>query len=122
MIYQYLQDAGVDWRLYQDDFDVAGQDLFNIFQVFEESGPGDPLYYRGSSYFANNTLDAFYAQAMNGTLPQVSWLIPEQALSEHPPWMPRDGAWLQKQIVEAVINGKSWNDTVLMISYDGMFT
>ncbi len=55
---------------------------------------------------------------MNGTLPAVSWLIPEQALSEHPPWMPVNGGWLQKQVVEAVINGKSWNDTVLLISYD----
>jgi phospholipase C len=71
--------------LYQDDFDVAGQDLFNLFENFIEAGPGNPLYYRGSTYFANNTLDAFHADALNGTLPAVSWLIPEQALSEHPP-------------------------------------
>jgi phospholipase C len=108
--------------LYQDDFDVAGQDLFNLFENFIEAGPGNPLYYRGSTYFANNTLDAFYADALNGTLPAVSWLIPEQALSEHPPWIPENGGWLQKQIAEAVMNGKSWNDTVLLISYDGLFS
>lgn len=77
------------------------------------------MYYNGATYFNNNTLDAFYADAMNGTLPLVSWLIPEQALSEHPPWMPVNGGWLQKQIVEAIMNGSSWKDTVLMISYDG---
>jgi phospholipase C len=36
--------------------------------------------------------------------------------------MPVNGGWLQKQIIEAVMNGKSWNDTVLLISYDGFFT
>lgn len=120
---QYLQDAGVPWRLYQDDYDVAGQDLFaQFFESFLDSKPGDPLYYNGVGYFDNNTLDAFVADAMNGTLPAVSWLIPQQALSEHPPWTPDNGAWLQKWLVDAVTQGDSWNDTVFIISYDGTFS
>jgi hypothetical protein len=42
-------------------------------------------------------------------------------LSEHPPYLPRDGAWLQRQIVDAVINSPVYNKTVLMISWDGQF-
>ena len=107
--------------MYQDDYDIAGQDLFVDFEVYQNAEPGNPLYYRGLAYDYNNTLNAFMEQAQNGTLPAVSWLIPQQALSEHPPWTPNNGAWLQRQLVEAVITGESWKDTVLMISYDGEF-
>jgi phospholipase C len=43
-------------------------------------------------------------------------------LSEHATYGPQDGAWLQRQIVEAVVNGAGYNETVLMISYDNMLS
>jgi hypothetical protein len=64
-------------------------------------------------------LDQFYSDAAAGTLPQVSYIIGPMELSEHPPYMPKDGAWLQRQVAEAVINSPKYNSTVLMISYDG---
>jgi phospholipase C len=39
-------------------------------------------------------------------------------LSEHATYGSQDGAWLQRQIVEAVINRAGYNETILMISYD----
>ncbi|KAL8276392.1 hypothetical protein RQP46_011190 [Phenoliferia psychrophenolica] len=39
-------------------------------------------------------------------------------LSEHPPYMPTDGAWYTRQIVEAVQNSPKYANTVLLISYD----
>lgn len=64
------------------------------------------------------SLDTFYAQAANGTLPAISYIIGPTELSEHPPYAPRDGAWLQKKVVDAVTQGKGWAKSVLMISYD----
>ena len=64
-------------------------------------------------------LDKFYSDAAAGTLPQVSYIIGPTELSEHPPYQPRDGAWLQQQVVNAVTKGKAYNETVLIISYDG---
>jgi len=64
------------------------------------------------------TLDDFYAQAANGTLPAISYIIGPAELSEHPPYAPRDGAWLQKQVIDAVTKGKEYSKTALIISYD----
>lgn len=64
------------------------------------------------------SLDAFYQRAANGTLPEVSFIVGPAELSEHPPYMPKDGAWLQKKVVDAVTNSPQYNSTLLMISYD----
>jgi phospholipase C len=64
------------------------------------------------------TIDKFVADAAAGTLPQISYIIGPAELSEHPPYQPKDGAWLQQKIVNAVVNSKSYNKTALFISYD----
>jgi phospholipase C len=63
-------------------------------------------------------LESFSNAAATGTLPQVSYIIGPAELSEHPPFAPRDGGWLQQQVVNAVINSPKYSSTVLMISYD----
>ncbi|KAJ5784184.1 phosphoesterase family-domain-containing protein [Penicillium pulvis] len=63
-------------------------------------------------------LDAFYKPASNRTLPMISFIVGSTEISEHPPYMPSEGAWLQKQIVEAVVNGSNTITTALFISYD----
>lgn len=65
-----------------------------------------------------STLDDFYALAANGTLPAISYVVGPTELSEHPPYSPRDGAWLQKQVIDAVTHGKGYNTSVVIISYD----
>jgi phospholipase C len=64
------------------------------------------------------SLDDFYAQAANGTLPAISYIIGPTELSEHPPYAPRNGAWLQRKIVDAVTQGAGYAKTALIISYD----
>jgi phospholipase C len=101
--------------VYQDE-DNFGVDALQSFSQYMNAGPDDPLTIYGSSYPG---LDKFYSDAKAGTLPQVSWIVGPAELSEHVPYLPRNGAWLQKQVVDAVVNGAAYNDTVLMISYDG---
>jgi phospholipase C len=64
-------------------------------------------------------LRAFYEAAQNGTLPQVSFIVGPMELSEHPPFMPSDGGWLQREVVNAVTRSPKYPSTVLLISYDG---
>jgi len=63
-------------------------------------------------------LQDFYDNAAAGTLPAVSYIIGPAELSEHQPYQPKDGAWLQQQVVNAVVNGKGYNKTALIVSYD----
>jgi len=106
----------VTWQVYQD-VDNFGDDALSSFTQYQNAGPDDPLTKYGNSYPG---LDKFYSDAEAGTLPQVSWIVGPAELSEHVPYLPRDGAWLQKKIVDSVVHGAAYNSTVLMISYDGM--
>lgn len=63
-------------------------------------------------------LSQFYADAAAGTLPKISYIIGPAELSEHQPYQPKDGAWLQRQIVDAVTSSPAYNKTALIISYD----
>jgi phospholipase C len=88
------------------------------FEQYQDAATNSSLHIHGNSF--DYTLDDFILAAANGTLPQVSIIVGQEELSEHPPWMPKDGAWLQQQIFDAVVNSPVYNSTVLIISYDGM--
>ncbi|KAH8662378.1 phosphoesterase family-domain-containing protein [Xylariales sp. PMI_506] len=111
---EYYQDNGVTWQVYQDA-DNFDDNPLAWFGQFQDVVDGTELYERG---FAGLTLDTFYAQAANGTLPAISYIIGPSELSEHPPFTPHDGAWLQKKIVDTVTSSPAYNRTALIISYD----
>ena len=87
------------------------------FQQFQKANSSSPLAQKGMSYVG---LDAFYEAAANGTLPEISFIVGPTELSEHPPYQPKDGAWLQKKVVDAVTQSPKYSSTLLMISFDGM--
>jgi phospholipase C len=60
----------------------------------------------------------FYLDAQNGTLPQVSWVIPSGAVSEHPPARVSEGMAYVTGLVDAVMEGPDWNSTAIFISWD----
>lgn len=115
-IYEYYQNAGVTWQVYQDT-DNFDDNPLAWFKSFQEASSASELAERGLSY---KGLDAFYDAAANGTLPMISFIVGPTELSEHPPNLPSAGGWLQKQVVDAVVNGAAYNTTALMVSYDGM--
>mgnify|MGYP002719138439 FL=1 len=112
---EYLQDAGISWQVYQDE-DNFGDDPLAFFSQYEESSKHKgELAKRGTSYVG---LKKFYEDARDGNLPEVSYIVAPENLSEHPPFMPKDGAWIQRKVAEAVMNGKDWDSTALIYSYD----
>ena len=98
------------------DFDNFEDNMLAYFEQYQVAGKNSSLRTKGNSYPG---LQAFYDAAAKGTLPQVSWIIGPQELAEHSPNQPRDGAWLQKQVVDAITSSPAYDNTVLIISYDG---
>ncbi|KAG2176876.1 hypothetical protein INT43_007530 [Umbelopsis isabellina] len=110
---QNLTAAGVSWQLFQDkdNFDDNALAWFSYWQNL----PSGAEKNKGLGVLG---LQAFYDRAANGTLPQVSIIVGDTELSEHPDNTPMAGAWLQQQVVNAVMHSPAWNQTALIINYD----
>ena len=111
---EYLQEAGVSWQVYQDTNNFDDNPMA-WFQQYQKASNTSALAKRGLAY---NGLEQFYKDAAAGTLPRVSYIIGPAELSEHQPYQPKDGAWLQQKIVDVVIQSPAYNSTALIISYD----
>jgi phospholipase C len=60
----------------------------------------------------------YFDSAANGTLPSVSWVMPTEGVSEHPPDNIADGeAWVTK-VVNAAMKGPDWNHTAIFLTWD----
>ena len=64
------------------------------------------------------TVDHFYADAKAGTLPAVSWVVPNGAVSEHPPALISAGQTYVTNLVNAIMNGPDWSSTAIFLSWD----
>ncbi len=68
----------------------------------------------------SNIQDAgrFLDAAHDGTLPSVSWVVPNDRDSEHPPALISDGqAWVTG-LINAVMRGPEWNSTAIFLAWD----
>ncbi|MBJ9943444.1 phospholipase C, phosphocholine-specific [Burkholderia multivorans] len=118
-----LEARGVSWQIYQQG--TTGSDPYNgnygtnilqNFANFIHAQPGSSLYQRAQTV---RTLDDLKADVLAGRLPQVSWLLPPAAFSEHPKYTPAYGANYTSQILDALTaNPDVWRKTVLFIMYD----
>lgn len=62
--------------------------------------------------------DQFYLDANNGTLPQVAWIIPNDANSEHPTNPIQDGQAYVTGIINSIMQSPNWQHTVVFLSWD----
>ncbi|PKI82521.1 phospholipase C [Malassezia vespertilionis] len=112
---EYLYESSISFQVYQD-FDNFGDDTLVEWAQYQEAAKHKEQLAKQAVSFPG--LDKFYEDAYNGNLPEVSYIVAPQDLSEHPPYMPKDGAWLQRKVAEAVMHGKDWDSTALIVSYD----
>ncbi|KAJ6191313.1 Phosphoesterase [Penicillium mononematosum] len=101
-VYDFYEEAGVSWQLFQDTNNFDDNPLA-WFQQFQSASKNSPLAKKG---------------CRQRHIAEVSFIVGPSELSEHPPYMPKDGAWLQKKIVDAVTSSPRYNSTLLMISFD----
>lgn len=64
------------------------------------------------------TLDQYLAAAKNGILPAVSWIVPQNTVSEHPPAKISVGQAYVTQLINAAMQGPDWSTTAIFLSWD----
>jgi len=60
----------------------------------------------------------FLSQARAGTLPAVSWIVPDQAHSEHPPANIRVGQAYVTNLINTIMEGPDWDSTAIFVVWD----
>ncbi|WP_328509025.1 phospholipase C, phosphocholine-specific [Streptomyces mirabilis] len=121
-----LQTAGVTWKVYQNAQDNYGDNGCAYFKKFASAKAGDPLYDRGMASVPKATgstpddiAAAIRADVLAGTLPQVSWVVANQASSEHPYAPPGDGAHFVDLVYKALAADPDvFDSSVLFLNYD----
>ncbi len=63
-------------------------------------------------------LKEYYADLQNGTLPEVTWIVPDYQDSEHPVALPSDGMWYVTRLVNALMQSKYWQDSAIFLTWD----
>jgi phospholipase C len=110
-----LEEAGVSWKVYQQE-DNYGCNLLETFKVFQDAPAGSPLYTKG---MARGSEGQFEYDALHDKLPAVSWVIPTSYQSEHPDYMPADGAAFVASKIDAIAaNPQVWAKTLFILNYD----
>lgn len=110
-----LEEAGISWKVYQLD-DNYGCNMLANFRAFRDAAPGSPLHTKGMLHGPEGQ---FEYDAIHDQLPTVSWIIPTSYQSEHPNYMPADGAAFVASKIDAIAaNPDVWARTAFILDYD----
>jgi phospholipase C len=60
----------------------------------------------------------FLRDARTGTLPEVSWIVPDQRHSEHPPANIATGQAYVTNLINTVMDGPDWDSTAIFLVWD----
>jgi phospholipase C len=124
-----LQGAGVSWHIYQNmNNNWTGAMHGGLaFESFRTAQPGSPIYEHGltggpdTADGATNFLAQLKQDVMNGTLPQVSWVLPTQALAEHPgssEGVAGAADFIADVLAALTSNPAVWSKTALFVTFD----
>jgi len=119
----------VSWGYYvfsgtqPDCADSAAVACLPVDQDAQTPGIWNPLPYfdtvRKDGELKNiQPVDNFFQAARTGTLPSVSWVVPSQQVSEHPPGRVSDGQSYVTQLINTVMNGPDWSSTAIFLAWD----
>lgn len=122
-----LGSGKIDWKYYVNrgktagaaDGGAANVDSDETTYTFWNPLPAFPAVKNDPTQFSRLTnATQFYTDAQNGTLPQVSWVIPNSDLSEHPPGNIATGMSYVTGLINAVMNSPEWNSTAIFLAWD----
>ena len=105
-----LQAAGLSWKYYAPNKGEAGYIWSTLNAV---------SHIRNSSLWTSNVVHntQFVTDAMNGSLPNVCWIV-SGATSEHPPDSSCLGENWTVQQINAVMQGPNWSSTAIFVTWD----
>lgn len=124
-----LQRAGISWHIYQNMNNnwTGAMNGCLAFESFRTAQPGSPNYEHGltggpaTADGAVNFLAQLRQDVMNGTLPQVSWVLPTQALAEHPgssEGVSGAADFISDVLAALTANPAVWSKTALFVTFD----
>jgi phospholipase C len=117
----------VNWPTITDNLDAKGV-TWGCYAVADGNVPSPIGAFNPLVFFQKHIappdqrvffdISTFLAQAAAGTLPNVSWIITEAVVSEHPPAPPDMGQALVARVLQALMGGPKWSSTALFLTYD----
>jgi phospholipase C len=112
-----LQNAGVSWRVYQEQ-DNYDDNPLAWFKQFKNAATSSPLYSKGMARVGSIN-SAIESDIAAGTFPTVSWVVAPTAQCEHPSYRPPDGANFVSGVLSAIAsNQAAWDSTVVFYNFD----
>ncbi|MFP5208751.1 MAG: phospholipase C [Acidobacteriota bacterium] len=126
-IVDLLEKKNVSWKYYVDTTPTppGAQDPCNFYYPDPKKySPWSPL--PGFASVRNNpermarmvALKQYFQDLKQGTLPAVSYIVPDFEDSEHPPASPERGMWYVTELVNALMESPYWKNTAIFISWD----
>ncbi|WP_327127563.1 phosphocholine-specific phospholipase C [Streptomyces sp. NBC_01727] len=117
-----LERAGISWHIYQDMNDnwTGAMNGCLAFESFRNAQPGTPVYEHGMTG-GPDFLDRLRQDVLEGTLPQVSWVLTTASNSEHPGAgsSPTHGGNFTADVLDALTaNPEVWSKTVFLLTFD----
>ena len=125
-----LQQAGIDWRVYQE-YDNYGDNALAYFRNFRSGMPQTDLHVRArhpvtgsnagnaKSSRGEHLVAAFTRDIAEDRLPQVSWIVAPYIMCEHPTACPSYGESLTARLLDALAgNPEVWAKTIFILNYD----
>jgi phospholipase C len=109
-----LQSSNITWKFYDGKPNPHLHSLWNPLPGFQQF-QADP---RLMAHLTGTV--EFYTDLSRGTLPAVSWIVPNGAESEHPPASVPNGLWYVTVLINAVMQSPCWDDCAIISS--GMIT
>jgi phospholipase C len=112
-----LEKAGVSWKVYQESNNFDDNALA-WFKNFKQAKAGTPLHDKGMATVPD-LVAAFAGDVANDTLPQVSWIVAADYLSEHASYKPAYGEDLSARLLAALASNPAvWAKTAFILNYD----
>jgi phospholipase C len=121
-----LSPGSVDWPTIVDVLDTyhVSWKCYNLGLGLGSTGSLE--HFNGLTFFKKwqddqrlkFTEDDYNADLRAGTLPQVSFLITEELISEHPPTDIQTGQKKMANVINALMSSSSWKSSALFLTYD----
>ncbi len=120
---------GVSWAYYvfkgtePDCDDDAAMSCAPVGQSAQTPGIWNPLPYftdvQQDDQLANiQSLSDFFSAAKAGSLPAVSWIVPNGTVSEHPPGLITAGQTYVTGLINAIMESPDWDSTAIFLAWD----
>jgi phospholipase C len=112
-IVDLLDQYHISWKCYNLGLGTGSQPTaaegYNALAYFQKWVLDPRLSYQEADY---------YSDLKAGTLPQVSFLITESLISEHPPADIQWGQQKMQQVITALSSSSAWKNAALFLTYD----